>query len=98
MQPSPILPSTFIVIVLALSPIEFVTDTSARQWPVTVQSAAEAEVRQAVDVFFDTMAAHNWEKFRLALSEDATFFAPGPYPVHGEFQNSLEILARNAIL
>jgi hypothetical protein len=78
MQPSPYLPTTCILIVLAVSSIGVVTEANARQWPGTAPSAAEAEVRQAVDAFFDTMANADWEKFRLAFSEDATFFAPGP--------------------
>lgn len=78
MQPSPWPPTTFILIVLAVSSIGVVSEINARQWqPVTAPSAAEAEVRQAVDTFFDTMATADWEKFRLAFSEDATFFAPG---------------------
>jgi len=89
MRPSTCHPSTFILIVLAVCSIGVVREADARQWPVTVPSAAEAEVRQAVDAFFDTMADHDWEKFRLAFSEDATFFAPGPNPqsakrVHGK--------------
>jgi uncharacterized protein (TIGR02246 family) len=108
MQPSPFLPSTFIVIVLALSPIEVVTGSSVGQWPATIPSTAEAEVRQAVDAFFDTMADHNWEKFRLGFSEDATFFAPGPNPqsakrVHGRdevaavFERQLQNAPRESV-
>ena len=67
MRPSTCHPSTFILIVLAVCSIGVVREADARQWPVTVPSAAEAEVRQAVDAFFDTMADHDWEKFRLAF-------------------------------
>jgi ketosteroid isomerase-like protein len=79
MQASPFLPATFIVIVLAVSPI-VVTDTSARQQSETASSSAAAEVRQSVDRFFDTMAASDWETFRVTFSEDATFFAPDLNP------------------
>jgi ketosteroid isomerase-like protein len=80
MQASPFLPTTFILIVLAVSPIEVVTDTSAQQQSETAPSAATAEVRRAVDRFFDSMAASDWETFRLTFSEDATFFAPALNP------------------
>lgn len=88
MRPSTYLPTPFFLILLVMSSIGVGREASARQWPAAVPTAAEAEVRQAVDAFFDTMAAHDWEKFRLAFSEDATFFAPGPNPksarrVHG---------------
>jgi hypothetical protein len=92
MRPSTCLPSTFILIVLAVCSIGVVSEANARQWPVSVPSAAEAEVRQAVDAFFDTMAAHNWAKFRLAFSEDATFFAPGPNP-----QSAKRVLGRDEV-
>jgi len=89
MRSSTCLPSTFILVALTVCLIGVASEASVPQWPtVPVPSAAESEVRQAVDAFFDTMAAHDWEKFRLAFSEDATFFAPGPNPqsakrVHG---------------